>query len=112
MDKIAQDNVLNLDKVQKDVSPTFKFTDLGGVVTGIQTILIPLAGIALIIYLLSGGLQLMTSKGDPKAVEGAKQKITNAVIGIVIIFAAFWIVQVLIQFLGIEGQTGKIFGVI
>ena len=43
----------------------------------------------------------MLSGGDPKATESAKQKITNAVIGFVIIFVAYWLVQLLGMVLGI-----------
>jgi hypothetical protein len=59
------------------------------------------AGIALLIYLVTGGLQLMTSRGDPKGIQAAQAKITNALIGFVIIAFAATIVAVL----------GKVFGI-
>ncbi len=47
----------------------------------------------------------MTSGGDPKAVQSAKSKITNALIGFVIVFAAYWIVQLIASILGLEAIT-------
>jgi hypothetical protein len=44
----------------------------------------------------------MTSKGDPRAVEAAKSKFTYAIIGFVIVFMAYWIVQILGTILGIQ----------
>jgi hypothetical protein len=49
-----------------------------------------------------GGLGLMTSAGDPKKVEASKHRITNAIIGIVIIFASYWIIQLVSTLLGVE----------
>ena len=68
-----------------------------------------IAGIALLIYLISGGFQLMTSRGDPKAIQSAQGKITNALIGFAIIFVAYFVVNILGQVLNIE-QFGPIFG--
>ena len=62
----------------------------------------PAAGILLLFYLVLGGFSLMTSAGDPKAMQSAKGKITSALIGFVIIFAAYWIVQIVGIILGLE----------
>ena len=62
----------------------------------------PAAGILLLFYLVMGGFSLMTSAGDPKAMQSAKGKITSALIGFVIIFAAYWIVQIVGIILGLE----------
>jgi hypothetical protein len=69
------------------------------------------AAIALLIYLVLGGLQVMTSQGEPKAMQSAQAKITNAVIGFVIIIIAFFIVQLIGQLFGLQGTLfGTIFG--
>ena len=60
------------------------------------------AGIALLVYLVMGGFQLMVSRGDPKAVEGGKGKITNALIGFIIVFISYWIVTLLGKILGLD----------
>jgi len=73
-----------------------------------MTYLFPIAGILLLLYLLFGGFGLMLSRGDPKAVQGAKSKITNALIGFVIVFVAYWIVQLIASLLGL-GKIGEIF---
>ena len=85
--------------------PDFKFTNIGDVVSRFLLFAFPAAGILLLLYLVYGGFRLMTSGGDPKAVEAAKAKITTAVIGFVIIFAAYWIVQIVARVLGLQGIT-------
>jgi hypothetical protein len=64
------------------------------------------AGLVLLLYLLYGGFHLIFSGGDPKAIQEAKGKIVNALIGFIIIFAAYWIVQIAGKVLGIEGFQG------
>jgi hypothetical protein len=60
----------------------------------------------LLIYLLTGGLQMMMAKGDPKAMAGAWAKITNAVIGFIIIFLAYFLTTLLGEVFGFKGFGG------
>ena len=53
------------------------------------------AGLLLLIYLIFGGFQFMYSRGDPKATQSAKDKITNALIGFVIVIMAYGLVSLL-----------------
>ena len=103
-----------LDQIENDALPTFAFRASGGNNTiaslfnanqGILFWIFFLAGVALIIYLIIGGFKYLTSGGDPKAAGAAKQIITNAIIGFIIIFAAFWIIQLLGSVLGLTAVT-------
>ena len=82
----------------------FEFTggDIGDVISALLPSVYILAGLLLFIYLIIGGFGLLTSGGDPKAVESAKGKITNAVVGFIIIFVSYWLVQILEIIFGIE----------
>lgn len=79
---------------------------LGGVVSSIVPYLFTIAGLLLLLYLIFGGFSLMMSRGDPKAMEAAKGKITNAAIGFAIVFTAYWLVQLLSAILGLQGFGG------
>lgn len=81
---------------------------LGFILSEILNYLYPIAGLCLLLYLIYGGIQLLTSTGDPKKVESAKDKITGALIGFVIIVAAFWITQIIASILGLS-NFGDIF---
>lgn len=78
------------------------FNSLGDVVSAILPVIISVAGLALFAYLLMGGIKYITSGGDDKAIMEAKKIITNALIGMLIVFVAFWIVRILETVLGIE----------
>lgn len=72
-----------------------QFTNLASVVTEALKYVFPIAGIILLAYLVWGGFDYLTSMGDAKKAEAARGKITNAIIGFIIIFVAYWIVQLL-----------------
>jgi hypothetical protein len=59
------------------------------------------AGVLLLIYLLYGGISLMTAAGEPKKVEGAKGIITGALIGFGLVFTAYWLVYIVGRILGL-----------
>lgn len=68
------------------------------------------AAIALLVYLVLGGLQMMTAQGEPKAMQAAQAKITNALLGFVIVIVAFVVVQLVAQLFGIQNTLfGQIF---
>jgi hypothetical protein len=56
-----------------------------------------------------GGFGLVTSGGNPEAKSAAKQKLINAVIGILIMFAAWLLVDTILRGL-VTGGEGKING--
>lgn len=60
------------------------------------------AGIVLIINIISSGLKMMTSSGDQKSLQSAQSKLTTSFIGILILLVSFWIVQIILEFLGIN----------
>ena len=95
---------LNLDYIQLIALPGFKFNfkNITDIVKDLLPYVFAIAGIILLLYLIFGGLQLMFAKGDPKAIQAAWTKITNAVIGFVIVFTAYWIVQLVANALNIQ----------
>ena len=103
--QLAQSD-FNITELESKV-PGFKFVggDIGDIVSELIKYLFPLAGLLVLLYLLLGGFQLMTSGGDPKKTQEAKGKITNALVGFVIVFIAYWLVQIVGTILGIEAIT-------
>ncbi len=54
---------------------------------------------------LMGAIGWMTSGGDKQAVEGARSKLTNGIIGIVLLFMAFAVIQLIEKFFGLNILT-------
>lgn len=63
-------------------------------VESIINILLFLAGAAAVIYLIWAGIRYLTAGGDTKKAEDARRAIINAVIGLIIVVATYFIIRV------------------
>lgn len=68
---------------------------LPAVFKNIVTAALVFAGIVALILIVISGIKLITSSGDPKQVEGAKNTLTYAIIGLVIILTSFFIIRII-----------------
>ncbi|OGC50651.1 hypothetical protein A2716_03130 [candidate division WWE3 bacterium RIFCSPHIGHO2_01_FULL_40_23] len=87
--------------VPPDVNnPLPQFTTLAQIFGVIINVVLGV-GIALtIIYLILGGIRYIMSQGDPKNTQVAREWLTNAVIGFIVVIGAFVIRTVVISILG------------
>lgn len=74
--------------------------NLGGVINSLLTIVMALAALAVFIYLIWGAFEWITSGGDKGKTESARNKITAAVIGLIVLAASYAILMLLLQILG------------
>ncbi len=84
------------------------FTDIGSIIGGNGTRkgLLPyiyvVAGLILLLMLISGGIGLMTSAGNPDKSKVAWGKITGGLIGFLIIFVSYFIAKIVEVLLGVS----------
>ena len=74
--------------------PTGYIDNLGDAVTQLLHWIFPLVGIIAFLLLLYGAFKYLTSGGDEKAVAAAKSTLTTAIIGLIIVFIAYWVVKI------------------
>ena len=67
---------------------------IGDVVNRAMTYIFLFAGVGLLVMLLMGGFELLTSSGDPKKMQAGTQKLTWGLVGFIIVFIAYWMTQV------------------
>src|SRR4030042_6286925 len=73
-----------------------QISDIVGVIGNIIKLLAPMTAIAFFVMLLWGGFQFLTSGGDPKSVAAARTTLTIAIIGVILVIAA-WLILLLIE---------------
>ncbi|OGD84949.1 hypothetical protein A2165_02055 [Candidatus Curtissbacteria bacterium RBG_13_40_7] len=73
-----------------------QISDIVTVIENIIKLLAPMAAIAFFVMLLWGGFQFLTSGGDPKSVAAARTTLTIAIIGVILVVAA-WLILLLIE---------------
>lgn len=69
--------------------------------TNVFSIMTIVAGLLFIIYFLTGALSWITSSGNQEKLQKARDKMTNAVIGLIAVVAAYGIAFIIGKILGI-----------
>lgn len=77
------------------------FTNIGTLISAGVGLIIIIATILAFLYLVWGGVEWITSGGDKAGLEAARNRITNAFIGLVIVLAAWAIILLIQSFFGI-----------
>jgi len=79
----------------------------GQIIASIVGILLVAGTIWTLYQLLLGGLAWISAGGDKGSLEAARNRITNALIGLLIMFAAWALYLLILQFLGIAPAGAK-----
>ena len=75
---------------------------VGGIISGGIRLVLVIAAIVFFFILVVGGIRWIVSGGDKAQTETARSQITAALVGLVIVFAAWAIVQLINVFFGIN----------
>lgn len=79
-----------------------KIGDVGVLISALVGTLLIIAALLAFFFLILGGIQWITSGGDKAGMEAARNKITHAIVGLIIVGAA-WAIMILVQnFLGVS----------
>ena len=88
--------------VQMNLGGRVSFTNIGTLLGNIIIAAMVIAGLMVFFYLIMGGIQYITSGGDKAQAEAARDRITYALIGLVIVVGSFAIVKLIEAFFGIN----------
>ena len=89
-------------EVKVEVPDAFDIS-VGDLLTTLLNLVLVIAAILVFAYLIWGGLEWITSGGDKSKTESARNKITAAIVGLVVLVASYAILQLVLQILGIQG---------
>lgn len=76
--------------------------DFSGIVATIIQVAFVIGVIIALAFLIWGGIQWIVSGGDSKKVDGARNMIIGALVGLAIMFLSFFILNILLGFFGIS----------
>lgn len=81
---------------------TFNFADKtpADIINTVLPFVFVIAGLTLFVMFFFGGFTIFVSAGNPEKIKQGQQMIVNALIGFAIIFAAYWIIELLQYSLG------------
>jgi hypothetical protein len=87
------------------ISTTFSsYNNFGDLISVIVRNVMMIAGVISLFFLVMGGFSVIMAAGggDSKKMESGKKTMTSAVIGLLLIFLSFWIVQIIGAITGIN----------
>ncbi|OGY31319.1 MAG: hypothetical protein A3A57_02005 [Candidatus Woykebacteria bacterium RIFCSPLOWO2_01_FULL_41_12] len=113
MKKIIRGLILSLPSLFTLATPAFAqtftfdtarvpFTDLGKLLSNALILLFFFAAVLAFIFIVVGGIQWITAGGDKMAAQSARDRITAAVVGLLIVVAAFGITWIITSVFGIN----------
>ncbi len=73
-----------------------------GMISGFVRVILVIAGLAFFFILVIGGVKWIMSGGDKAHTEGARNQITAALVGLVIVFSAWAIVGLIKTFFNVD----------
>ena len=76
-------------------STTVAELTIGAIVSTAIKILVVVAAVLFFFWLVLGGIKWITSGGDKNKTEEARQQITSALVGLVVVFSAWAIAQLI-----------------
>ncbi len=82
--------------------PNTGFKTVGNAINNILTLAFAAAVLIVLVMLILGAYEWIVSGGDKEAVGKARNRILNALIGLVILAVAFALARVLAQFVGLN----------
>lgn len=82
---------------------------LEAIFSNVAGIALALVGIALFIMLIIGGFKLMGAGGDRDKPQQAKQTLTLAFVGLIVVISAFIILRLIHQVTGVDVTIFKVF---
>ncbi len=103
----AQESDLDLcPETQFNILCKIETGDFGGILGTAIVIMFIVAIIIALLWLILGGIKWITSGGDSSKVEGARNQIIAAVIGLVVVFLSYFILNFVLTLFGIPGVGG------
>ncbi len=90
----------NTDYIAEGDVPTIYGLEV--IVANILNVIIGLAGVVLLLVLIGGGFGYITSGGDKEKAAKAKNTLTYAILGLLVILGAWLIIRLIEEFTGLN----------
>lgn len=86
-------NPLKMDSENADLAD--KLSTPGGIITRTLNFLFPISGLILFVMIVWGGFEVLAGSSSGKSLDAGKQRITAAIIGFLLLFSSYWLIQII-----------------
>lgn len=77
------------------------FNTLGGVINRVLLFIFPLAVLILFLMLFWAGFEMFSGAADKGSVEKGKNRATMAIVGFILLFISYWLIQIIETVFGV-----------
>jgi len=92
----------NIVDIDSQVGSYFGYTCIGNFISNMVSLGIVIAGLAVLLYLVWGGIEWITAGGDKNKTETAQKRLTNAIVGLAIVAASWALWKIVLYFFGVN----------
>lgn len=86
-------------------TPAAFFTDIGSLISKALNFVLIIGALLVFMYLIWGGIEWITSGGDKGKTESARNKITAAIVGLIVLASSWAILLLVLGFLDTDLDT-------
>lgn len=79
----------------QNASADTTYSGVGSLLNNILPNVYIVAGLIIFFMLILGGFSIISSASDSHKLEEGKKTITSAIIGLLVLFASYWIIQII-----------------
>ena len=83
-------------------SATKAYTGVGDLINNIVPNIYIAGGLVIFIMIIMGGFTIIANAKDPHKIEEGTKTITSAIIGFIVLFASYWIIQIIQVVTGVQ----------
>lgn len=96
---LTQENLSNLNPLNMEgnqaISQTLAQGNIGVILSRVLVFAFPLAGLILFVMLVWAGFEMLSGATDKKSMDSGQKRAQSALIGFILLFASYWLVQLL-----------------
>jgi hypothetical protein len=95
-------DAINPLKLYGDQATAQQLSTPGGIISRFLVYAFPIAGLILFVMIIWGGFEILVGATDKKSIDTGKQRVTAALVGFILLFASYWIAQVVQVVFGLK----------
>ncbi|MGD9129686.1 MAG: hypothetical protein PVJ09_04330 [Candidatus Woesebacteria bacterium] len=99
--KLTQEKLSQLDPLKQESSLAEKLSTPSGIINRLLEFIFPIAGVLLFVIILWGGFEILSGAATKKSMDAGKQRVTAGLIGFLLLFASYWIIQIIEGIFGV-----------
>ncbi|MFZ2199752.1 MAG: hypothetical protein WAV40_03110 [Microgenomates group bacterium] len=83
-------------------SATTTYTGVGDLINNVLPNVYTAAGLIIFFMIIFGGFTIISHAGDSSKIQEGTKTITSAIIGLLVLFASYWIIQIIQVITGVQ----------